>query len=151
MIEGRDIGVGLINVIKKVKGKSIPDFLARLEKWETRQVERLRKAGKKGAEKKIEFINDQAETLRAVAEPSKSISDMESKIKDMFQETAGGKLDYIVCSSVHKSKGLERKRVWGLVETLYPGGRQGVLEEQNIHYVMVTRAMEEFISVTGIG
>lgn len=150
MIEGRDIGVGLINVIKKVKGKSIPDFLERLGKWETRQIERMRKAKKSGAEKKIEFINDQAETLRAIAETSKGIPEMETRIKDMFQETAGGKLDYIVCSSVHKSKGLERDRVWGLVETLYPGGRRSVIEEQNIHYVMVTRAKKEFVAVTGV-
>lgn len=150
MIEGREIGTGLLNVMKKVKGKSVPDFLERLGKWETKQVERLRKAGKSGAEKKIEFINDQAETLRAIAEASKSVADIETKIKEMFQETAGGKLDYIVCSSVHRSKGLERDRVWGLVETLYPGGRTGAIEEQNIEYVMVTRAKKEFVSVTGI-
>ena len=150
MIEGREIGTGLINVIKKVKGKSIPDFLERLTKWEGKQVERLRKAKKSGAEKKIEFINDQAETLRAIAETSKGIPEMEARIKDMFQETAGGKHDYIVCSSVHKSKGLERDRVWGLVETLYPGGRKTVIEEQNIHYVMVTRAKKEFVAVTGV-
>ena len=42
------------------------------------------------------------------------------------------------------------KRVWGLIETLYPGGRTGVVEEQNIAYVMMTRAMHEFVSVTGI-
>jgi superfamily I DNA/RNA helicase len=150
MIEGREIGSGLLNVVKKVRGKSIPDFLEKLNKWEERQVERLKKAGKSGAEKKIEFINDQAETLRAIAETSKGIPEMETKIREMFQETAGGKLDYIVCSSVHRSKGLERDRVWGLVETLYPGGRRVAIEEQNIEYVMVTRAKKEFVAVTGI-
>jgi superfamily I DNA/RNA helicase len=68
----------------------------------------------------------------------------------MFGDVAGDKTRLIVCSSVHKSKGLERKRVWGLVETLYPGGRLTVIEEQNIAYVMITRAMEEFINVSGI-
>jgi superfamily I DNA/RNA helicase len=150
MIEGRDIGQGLLALIKKVKGKSVPDFLERLSKWEKKQVERLSKANKSGAEKKVEFIKDQAETLRAIAESAKSVTDIESKIRDMFQETAGGKLDYIVCSSVHKSKGLERNRVWGLVETLYPGGRRDSIEEQNIEYVMVTRAKQEFVSVTGL-
>lgn len=150
MIEGREIGSGLLNVIKKVKGKSIPDFLERLGKWETKQSERLRKTGKKSAEKKVEFVQDQAETLRAVAEGAKSVSEMEAKIKEMFQETAGGKLDYIVCSSVHKAKGLERERVWLLVETLYSGGRRDSIEEQNIHYVGLTRAKRELVTVTGI-
>lgn len=44
---------------------------------------------------------------------------------------------------------LKIDRVWGLVETLYPGNRGGI-EEQNIHYVMVTRAKKEFVNVTGI-
>jgi len=152
MIEGREIGTGLINVIKAVKGKSMPDFLERLTKWEEKQRARLLKTGKKAAEKKAEYITDQAECLRAVATAPdvKSIDSMKAKIMDMFGETAGGKHDYIVCSSVHKAKGLERKRVWGLVETLYPGGRRTNIEEQNIHYVMVTRAQEEFVAVTGI-
>jgi superfamily I DNA/RNA helicase len=152
MIEGREIGTGLLNVIKQVKGKSMPDFLERLTKWEEKQRTRLLKTGKKAAEKKAEHITDQAECLRAVAQAPdvKSIDAMKAKINDMFVETFGGKLDYIVCSSVHKAKGLERKRVWGLVETLYPGGRRSVIEEQNIHYVMITRAQEEFVSVTGI-
>lgn len=150
MIEGREIGSGLLSVIKKVRGKSMPDFLKRLGEWEAKQCDRLRATGKKSAEKKVEYIIDQAETLRAIAQASNSVSDMEVRIKEMFGETAGGKLDYIVCSSVHKSKGLERDRVWGLVETLYPGGRQSSIEEQNIEYVMTTRAKREFVSVTGI-
>lgn len=150
MIEGREIGTGLISVLKKVKGKSVPDFLERLGKWEEKQKARLLKTGKKAAEKKAEFVADQAECLRAIAETAKGVNEIESKIRDMFGETAGGKHDYIVCSSVHKAKGLERKRVYGLVETLYPGGRKTNIEEQNIHYVMVTRAQEEFVSVTGI-
>jgi superfamily I DNA/RNA helicase len=150
MIEGRDIGTGLIALMKKVKGKSVNDFLTRLEKWETKQVAKLQAAGKSGAEKKIEFVTDQAETLRALADAAKSLPDIEKRIKDMFQETGGGKHDYVVCSSVHKSKGLERNRVWGLVETLYPGGRKDAIEEQNIEYVMVTRAKNEFVSVTGV-
>ncbi len=150
MIEGREIGSGLLGVIKRVKGKTVPDFLERLEKWEAKQREKLLKTGKKNAEKKAEFVSDQAECLRAIAETCESMAQVEAKIKDMFQETAGGKLDYIVCSSVHKAKGLERDRVWALVETLYPGGRVGVIEEQNIHYVMNTRAKRELVAVSGI-
>lgn len=154
MIEGREIGSGLITVMNKIRGKSVPDFLEKLGKWETKQVERLRKTGKKAAEKKIEYVQDQSETLRALAETAKSVSDVEARIREMFQESddpKNDKLDRIVCSSVHKAKGRERDRVWGLVETLYPGGQTGSIEEQNIHYVMLTRAKKEFVSVTGIG
>lgn len=54
----------------------------------------------------------------------------------------------VFCSSVHRSKGLEWKRVFVLWETLMskPGG-QG--EEENIEYVAVTRAKEELVKVEG--
>jgi superfamily I DNA/RNA helicase len=149
LVEGREIGQGLLAVIKKVKGKSIPEFLSKLTKWEKKQVERLRATGKAAAEKKIEYIEDQAATLSVLAQGATSIRELEARVQEMFQETTGGKMDVIVCSSVHKAKGLERNRVFGLVDTLYPGGRKDSIEEQNIHYVMLTRAKQTFVAVAG--
>lgn len=150
MIEGKDIGKGLISIIKKVKGRSIPDFLERLTKWEDRQAARLRATGKESAEAKIEIVKDQAETLRALAEGVAGLKELQTRIETLFTETPGGKGDYIICSSVHKSKGLESDTVFVLRETLYPGGR-GNLEEQNIEYVAITRAKRKLVWVSGIG
>lgn len=150
MIEGKDLGNGLISITKKVKGKSIPDFLARLTKWEERQTVRLRATGKKSAEAKIELVRDQAETLRALAEGMAGLQELQTRINSLFTETPGGKADYVICSSVHKSKGLESDTVFVLAETLYPGGRRD-LEEQNIEYVAVTRAKRKMVWVNGIG
>ena len=151
MIEGRDVGASLLAIIKKINARDIPMFLQRLSSWEKKQLARVQKAVKseRASKNKLAFIADQAETLRAFAETSKSVTEMTSKISDMFQETVGGKKDYIVCSSVHKAKGQERQRVWGLVDTLMNG--RGDPEEDNIAYVMYSRAQMHFVKVTGIG
>lgn len=149
MVKGKDIGVGLINVIKKVKGKTVPDFLERLTRWEEKQAERLKRTGKKSAETKIEHVRDQAETLRQLAMDMASLHELEARVSNLFSDTPGGEKDFIVCSSVHKSKGLERNRVFVLSETLYPGGRSSI-EEQNIEYVAVTRAKQTLVRVSGI-
>lgn len=150
MIEGKEIGAGLKSVIKKVGGKSIPDFLARLTKWEERQIVRLKATGKSSAENKIELIRDQAETLRSLAEGMAGLRELNIRIDTLFTETPGGKGDYIICSSVHKAKGLESDVVFVLQDTLYPGGRRS-LEEENIEYVAVTRAKSRLVWVQGIG
>jgi superfamily I DNA/RNA helicase len=150
MVKGKDIGKGLLSIIRKVRAKAIPDFLVKLESWEKKQLDRLRKVNKKSAEAKMQNVQDQAETLRVLAQEAKSIKDLETRVDNLFQDTPGGEKDYIVCSSVHKSKGLERDRVFVLRETLYPGGRENI-EEQNIHYVAVTRSKSELYMVDGIG
>lgn len=149
MIEGKEIGAGLINIVKKVGGRSIPDFMARLTKWEDRQIKRLMSTGKQTAEAKVEIVKDQAETLRCLAEGMAGLSELNTRIISLFTETPGGKGDYVICSSVHKSKGLESNTVFVLKETLYPGGFQSV-EESNIEYVAVTRAKQKLTWVTGI-
>jgi DNA helicase-2/ATP-dependent DNA helicase PcrA len=156
MIEGKDVGKNLVAIVRKLKAKSIPDFMEKLTAWEDKQVERLHAVKKKSAEAKIEQVHDQAETLRELATDMAGIPELEARINTLFQETPAGKRDFIRCSTVHKAKGLETERVWGLVETLYPGrGRIGMdknsIEEQNIEYVMKTRAKNEFYAVTGIG
>jgi len=149
MIEGKEIGNQLISIVKKVGGKSIPDFMTRIGKWEEKQIARLKATGKKSAEAKIEVVRDQSETLRALAEGMAGLKELTTRITSLFTETPGGKADYIICSSVHKSKGLETDVVFVLHDTLYPGGFRSQ-EEQNIEYVAVTRAKQKLVWVNGI-
>jgi superfamily I DNA/RNA helicase len=149
MIEGKDLGRALVTVIKNIRARSIPDFMEKLTIWEDRTCKRLMATKKKSAQDRCEVIKDQAETLRALAEGMKGMQELTDRVFQLFTETPNGKADYIVCSSVHKSKGRERDNVYALKDTLYPGGRRD-LEEQNIEYVMVTRAKKKLVWVEGI-
>ena len=117
-IEGRDIGASLVKVVRDLKAKSIPDFLARLDKWAERQAKRATKAAPANLESKLEQIKDQAETLKALAEGMAGVKELTTRIETLFAETPKGKADYVVCSSVHRAKGLEADTVFVLGETL---------------------------------
>ena len=143
-IEGRDIGRQLIGMVRTMKAKSVPHFIERVEAWLAKQIERLERS--KNAEKKIEQTRDIADTLKALAQDSKSVQEIEQRITSLFQDTDNFSKPAVVLSTVHKAKGLEWPRVFMLSETFRRG--KGI-EEDNIFYVAVTRAMKALYFVGG--
>lgn len=141
-IEGRDIGKQLIGMVRTMKAKSVPHFIQRVESWLSKQVERLE--GTKGADKKIEQANDVAETLQALAQDSKSVTDIENRITSLFQDSEFCSKPAVVLSTVHRAKGLEFPRVFLLCDTFKKGKSK---EEDNIWYVALTRAMNSLFMV----
>jgi DNA helicase-2/ATP-dependent DNA helicase PcrA len=142
-IEGRDIGAQLVNTVRKLRAKSVPDFFKKLDTWANKQRKRL--AVGKNAESKVAQINDTVETLAAVAQDARSVSDIESKIYSLFQDSdSKGAKPAVVLSSVHKAKGLEWSRVFLLQATFKPGRSE---EESNIYYVALTRSKKHLTFV----
>jgi superfamily I DNA/RNA helicase len=149
-IAGRDIGDGLVSLVRKLRGRSVPDFLAKVASWEAREVARLQPAlakatngRKRTIEQKIEGIHDKAEMLISLADGAPSVDEIESRISALFTDDGLGDKGLIVCSSVHKAKGKEADRVFILRDTLRSGG-----EEDNIAYVAVTRAKKTLVWVS---
>lgn len=151
-IQGKDIGAGLKALVKKIASgraaNSIPEFLARLERWEDREIARVMKADRP---EQAETIRDKAETVRCLCDGVAGTRELETRIENLFADSGVGA---VICSSVHKAKGLEADRVFILRKTLYPKLPDGVKatpnrvrEEQNIHYVAITRARKELIYV----
>jgi superfamily I DNA/RNA helicase len=140
-IEGRDIGAGLLALVKKLATgparKSIASLLEKLTAWEEREVARARKSSDKNAETRVETIEDKAETLRLLAEGLANVEELKTRLDELFEDSNGHR-PKIVCSTVHKAKGLEADRAFLLSSTFRPVGT--ALEEDNIRYVAVTRA-----------
>lgn len=179
-IEGRDIGAGLRALVTKLaSGKahnSMPEFLSKLTQWAGREIERAERSKDKGAETRIERIRDQAETLRVLAEGLSGVRELQVRIDDLFADTKG--IPVVMCSSVHRAKGLEAERVFvldatfvrevpcecGHWPTAHPDGwrcrdctcgrfvedADRLLEERNIEYVAITRAKSVLVRVDGL-
>ena len=96
---------------------------------------KIRRAETRNA--KLEVIRDQAEMLISMAEGCASVDEILVRTETLFGDSANGApADTIVCSSVHRSKGLETDRVFVLMDTI----RGDDEEECNIQYVAYTRA-----------
>lgn len=153
-VEGRDVGKGLVALVKKLKPKSLPNFLDKLEAWEAKETARAAKLKKERAEAKRAEIEDQAETLRTLAEGLSGVPELEARIEHLFADDAAGNASLVVCSSVHRSKGLEAPRVFVLRSTFVKKDKDGkpkpqAPEEGNIEYVAITRAQECLTWVEG--
>ncbi len=148
-VMGRDIGRGLINLIKKLAGRGqmaddLPRFEKRLADWSQKEIER---ALAKGDDTKAQSIDDKRASLEAIVEFSEanSVTDLINSTERLFSDDAHG----TVLSTVHKAKGLEADRVFILEPHLMPSpwARQEwqMQQEENIIYVAVTRAHEELV------
>lgn len=133
-IEGRDIGAQLVGMVRKLRAKSVPDFLRKLSAWGDKQKTRF--AASRNAESKIAQVDDQVATLQAVAEGANNVSAIEAKLYSLFSDSDSNAKPSVVLSSVHKAKGLEWSRVFILRSTF----KRKSDEEQNIFYVAVTRS-----------
>lgn len=156
-IEGRDIGQSLMAIVRKLKRRgpftSKADIVERLKAYEER--ERLSIAKSKDETSAIIAIanlGDKCDTMRCVLDGIETHTELEQRLQTMFADAAASTNAVVVCSSVHRSKGLETDNVFVLKDTLYP--KRGMtanisLEEQNIEYVAVTRAKRKLTWVHG--
>lgn len=141
-IEGRDIGRQLLGTVRKLKAKSVPDFLKKLARWEEKQAARLKNT--KNPEAKLATLADTRETLEAVAEGCANVAEVEARLLSLFQDSDSDEAKpAVVLSSVHKAKGLEWDRTFVLGWTFAkrkPKDDAEAREERNVYYVAVTRA-----------
>lgn len=152
-VEGRSVGEDLDKLVEKLVGKrnSIPEFLTKLKGWEEKQINRLKAAN--GGEldeddHKAQEIHDKADCLRALASDLVSVAELRARLKNLFANSEHDQdraKSSVVLSSIHKAKGLEFPRVFGLDWTLRRG--TGNIEEENLEYVLNTRAIGHYTFV----
>lgn len=138
-IQGRDVGANLLYFIKKSKAKTINSFIDYVNTWKEQEVERLL-SEKKNTSNAI----DKAECLLNLCEGTLTIKDLKETIEKLFNDIADDKK--VILSTTHKAKGLERDKVFVLVNTYrYGPGVEG--EEANLWYVAITRAKQKLYLV----
>lgn len=140
---GRDIGSGIEAVLRSLKlpaGASTDQLMDAVDAWVAKKTTLF---ASRGLIELADRARDQADMIAALAHSALDADDVVGQVRQLFQDTKAS--DAIMCSSVHKAKGLETGRVWLLTDTLY---RRGVTpEERNIEYVATTRAKHTLMLV----
>lgn len=145
-VRGRDIGLGLINLIKKHEVSNVRELLHSLH---AEYLVELEKAHIKEDDARAQRVEDKYTSAFTFCEKC-SLNDHPNvvieNINSVFQEGRG-----ICLTTVHKAKGLEAEKALLLDTPLYkvfqarakyPWQRE---QEVNIEYVAVTRAKRELV------
>ncbi len=146
-IMGRDIGKGLVTLIKKLKARGVDDLRTKIGEWQTKETQRLRE---KDPEADLSKIEDKHDIIVAFIEYSgaSTVDSVITAIESLFGE---GAVDAVVLSTVHRSKGLEADRVFILDSWLMPSRyarkEWQLVQENNLFYVAITRAKKSLFYI----
>jgi len=144
IIRGRDIGKGLISLIRKMKSADLGGLLAKMSEYRRVEMLKLLEANRNN---QAQALEDKVETIFALSDGVTSVFELENRIETIFKDENEG----VVFSSVHRAKGLEAKRIFILAPELmpHPMAKKPWEQEQerNIEYVALTRSLSELIFV----
>lgn len=147
VVLGKDIGAGLVSLVKRQKANGVDAMMAKLDVYLEREVAKF---VAKGEEEKAERLADRVACIRTVADAmpegkDRTVPKLIAKIEGMFSDSSG----VLMLCTAHKSKGKEWRRVALLRPDLMPSkwARQAhqAQQEDNLIYVARTRFKEEFI------
>ena len=143
VVKGRDIGKGIVSLIKKLRARTIADLPAKLEAHVKREAARAESLSDEAKEARLEFLADQQAIVLAMLEGAATIEEVSTRALELFTDDPSRAV--VSCSSVHKAKGLETDRAFLLEGTF----RRGSIEEENLRYVAITRARAHLTWVSG--
>lgn len=147
-VRGRDIGEGLIRLIKRQNAGNVRELISRL--YDSQRVE-IEKAFIKEDVDKVERIKDKYNSALLFCDKctlEDGVHTVVDQINNVFSEGKG-----VCLSTVHKAKGLEADRAFLLERDLYSVFKKRARQpwqleqEKNIEYVAVTRAKMELVSL----
>lgn len=151
---GRDIGTGLIALVRKLRAKSVNELSQKLDSWlkaEIAQATADEKFGKAAA------AEDKASCLAVIIDnlsgADRTIKGLENEIERLFSKDAIESA--VTFSTIHKAKGLEWDRVIILDRERMPikWAKAPWQQKQEVHcmYVAYTRARHELLFVSSDG
>lgn len=136
---GREIGQGLVSLIKKLNPSSLDELRLKLEMYEKRETEKFTR---KGELQSAEAIRDKVACINIFLDHVSSIDELCNRIGNLFDDSVSGLL---TLSTIHKAKGLEWPTVFILDFSKLQPSRYATLpwqkiQERNLIYVAITRA-----------
>lgn len=143
IIRGRDIASNLRELVEKMYQNcdrgTLNSMLDALDDYREREMAKLYEKDKIAQAHSLE---DRCDTIAALAEGVKSTQELIRMIGEIFSDENAG----VVCSTIHKAKGLEADRVFIYRPDLLPfpfAKKVWELEqEMNLKYVALTRARD---------
>lgn len=136
-VRGRDIGKGIVSLIKKSKAYSVDELIRWADNW---RISEITKATKLDSQEKVQLIQDKFDTLYALTEDADIVSNVVDRCNELFSDDRVG----VTLSSIHRAKGLEADNVFILRPDLLPHpmakSPEQKQQESNLRYVAVTRA-----------
>jgi len=150
-VKGKDIGMNLINMLKKTKKDNYEAAMKHLQKDRQLMVNKMVRKGTplEDAENSpaINHYNEKMDALDALSSGLTKVSQVISRIEKIFSDDSDG----ICLSTVHKAKGLEADRVFIVEPAMMPAPFAKkdweMVQEDNIAYVAYTRARQELVFV----
>ncbi len=147
---GRDIGSGLISLIKKMRVSTLEELDTKVQEWSIREQA---KANAKRLESKAQRIQDQADTIIAMCEGmpenERTVSALVMRITDLFSDRTDAQRTTL--ATIHKAKGMEAHRVIILDSFLMPSKYAKLpwqqIQERNLSYVAVTRSLDTLLFI----
>ncbi len=144
-IRGKDIGRGLIAIIRKLRIREIADLSGALATWYTKQSDFAEaNLSPDKATERCSYLADQRDVIIALSDGCATLSEVIGRIETLFSDDKG--TPRVMLSTVHKAKGLEASNVFILDGTFRANGG---IEESNIRYVAITRAKQNLYHVSG--
>lgn len=146
---GKEIGQGLVGLIKRQKARGIENLVEKLDAFGAREIAKHIARGEEG---KAEAVSDRIACIKTVIdslpENGRTIPALILKIEGLFSDSNG----VLSLATIHKVKGKEYRRVAILRPDLMPSkwARQDhqYQQELNLQYVAWTRTLEMLIELT---
>lgn len=139
MVLGREIGQGLKTLINKMKAVDVADLMDKLENYKTREMSKFIRLEKFN---QAQTVEDKVGAIQCLCESANSIQELLRNVDELFAD----KTKAIKFATIHKSKGLEAKRVFWLdFDYSFNWIKKDWMKEQenNLRYVAITRAKNE--------
>lgn len=147
---GRDVGKGLLDLIDRMKARTLPHLVEKLDEY----FVHMAKKTTEDEGNTLQALQDRVDCIKVVVHSladlkgDQTLAALRALMQDLFRQNTG-----VTLSTIHKCKGMEWPNVFLMDENLLPSSyaKQDwqLIQEDNLRYVAYTRATSALYFITG--